>query len=181
MQNQYTMSKLLFLGIIATQLITACGSTSVTGPEPLRIIEAEGLEIPVYDEEGLEYFLEKQDDKVHVVNFWATWCAPCVKELPEFERLNSELKGEGVEVVLVSLDFEKDLDEKLPRFVKQKLKSDVIVVLPDSEQKMIDMVSSQWDGALPGTLIYDNNKRFFIAGSTDYEELMTELRKFKDL
>ena len=56
------------------------------------------------DYQQLKPLLYQNSESVQVVNFWATWCAPCIKELPYFEELN---KLEGVEVVLVSLDFPK--------------------------------------------------------------------------
>ena len=70
--------------------------------------EAESVldyDLKIYDYDGLEPLINKQDDKVHVVNFWATWCAPCVKELPYFEEINEKYKSNNVEVLLVSLDF----------------------------------------------------------------------------
>ena len=52
----------------------------------------------------LQPLLHQKTESVQVVNFWATWCAPCIKELPYFEELN---KLENVDVLLVSLDFPK--------------------------------------------------------------------------
>ncbi|WP_304198193.1 TlpA disulfide reductase family protein [Flavobacterium alvei] len=56
---------------------------------------------------------------IYVVNFWATWCGPCVKELPHFEQLNSENKN--IKVVLVSLDFKNTLESKLKPFLKKNV------------------------------------------------------------
>jgi thiol-disulfide isomerase/thioredoxin len=44
-------------------------------------------------------------DTIYVVNFWATWCKPCVEELPIFDSLNLEVKGQAIKVLLVNLDF----------------------------------------------------------------------------
>ena len=155
-------------------------TTTAKSPEPIRTVDAEGLNIPVYNENGLDYYLNKKDDKIHIVNFWATWCAPCVKELPYFEQINEEFKDDGVEVTLVSLDFEHQLDTKLVSFVKENLKSKVVVVLPESEQAMIEKVSKNWQtGAIPATLIYNNDKRYFIEGQTNYEELKQQIENFR--
>ena len=43
--------------------------------------------------------------KVYLIDFWATWCKPCIKELPAFEELNARYQDKGLKVVLVSLDF----------------------------------------------------------------------------
>ena len=64
--------------------------------------------VAVYDNyAALEKEILSDKNTIYVVNFWATWCAPCVKELPYFEQLNSENKN--VKVVLVSLDFKNNL------------------------------------------------------------------------
>lgn len=149
-------------------------------PEAIQVLEDGDLNIPVYNEDALEYYLNKKDGKTHIVNFWATWCAPCVKELPYFEQVNEEFKDDNVEVTLVSLDFEQQLEDKLLPYVKRNLKSDVIVVLPENEQEMIRKVSKNWQtGAIPATLIYNDVKRYFIEGETTYEELTTHIEKFK--
>ena len=54
--------------------------------------------------------IEKGKDSIYVVNFWATWCAPCIKELPHFEKLNAEFKSEKLAVLLVSVDFKSKLN-----------------------------------------------------------------------
>lgn len=158
--------------------LTACSQKEVALPEPLQLVADTELEIPVYDEEGIQYYLERNDDKIHVVNFWATWCKPCVEELPEFEKLNAEYKNKGVEVTLISMDFEEQFESKLLPYVKQNLKSNVVVVVPEDENGFPDKVDKNWNGALPATLIYDKNKRYFISGKTDYEELLEQIKKF---
>jgi len=70
-----------FLFLSAFFVIVSCSSKEPTPPEPLQLIADEELEIPVYNEEGIKYYLEREDDKIHVVNFWATWCKPCVEDL----------------------------------------------------------------------------------------------------
>jgi len=58
---------------------------------------------------------------VKVINFWATWCAPCVKEMPFFEKLNRDDKN--IKVILVSMDYDLDPDPaKVKRFIERKKK-----------------------------------------------------------
>ena len=59
----------------------------------------------------LKPLLEKEDGKTYIINFWATWCAPCVKELPYFEKIKEEYADNNVEVLLVSLDFPKQVEK----------------------------------------------------------------------
>ena len=94
------------------------GSTYNVEKDNGVIVDA--FKLDVYNYDGLEPLINIKDDKVHVVNFWATWCAPCVKELPYFEDINENYKGKGVDVLLVSLDFPKNYDSKLKPFIKFK-------------------------------------------------------------
>ena len=62
-------------------------------------------EIPFIKTAQLEQWLNADTDTVYVLNFWATWCGPCVAELPEFEKLNEKYAAQKVKVVLISTDF----------------------------------------------------------------------------
>src|SRR5471030_1759528 len=68
----------------------------------------------------LEKRIKNNSDTTYIVNFWATWCAPCVKELPDFDSINKVYKGQQVKVLLVSMDFKEDLRSKLIPFIKEK-------------------------------------------------------------
>lgn len=127
----------------------------------------------------LKPFLEKQDNKTYVINFWATWCGPCVKELPYFERVNKEYVSKNVEVLLVSLDFPKQVEKQLIPFIeKNKLKSEVILLDDANENYWIKAIDSTWTGAIPATIIYNKNKRKFYEKSFDYKTLENELQTF---
>jgi thiol-disulfide isomerase/thioredoxin len=112
------------------------------------------------------------------VNFWATWCKPCVKELPAFEKLNEVYANDKVKVLLVSLDFIKHFETKVKPFVAEKnLKSDVILLNDPRSNQWIDKVSKEWSGAIPATVIYRGKDRLFYEGSFTYEELEKEMLK----
>ena len=151
---------------------TAKNTSSVT-----ETIESDVLEI--YDYEGVKKYLHLEDDTVYIVNFWATWCAPCVKELPYFEELGAKYRDKNVEVILISLDFPKHYDTKLKPFLKKHdLKSKVIVLNDPDMNTWIPKVNEDWSGAIPATLIYNKNERQFYEQSFDFEELKTEVDKF---
>ncbi|WP_298778981.1 TlpA disulfide reductase family protein [uncultured Polaribacter sp.] len=127
----------------------------------------------------LKPLLEKKDDKTYIINFWATWCAPCVKELPYFERITKEYADKNVEVLLVSLDFPKQVDKKLIPFInKRKLKSEVIYFNDINEDVWIKDIEESWSGAIPATIIYNKSKRKFYEQSFDYQTLENELKTF---
>ena len=132
-----------------------------------------------YTYEELKPLLYKNDDKIYVVNFWATWCAPCVKELPYFEKLKAAYQDKNVEVLLVSLDFPKQVEKRLIPFInKKKLKSKVVLLNDVNEDVWIKAIDSTWGGALPATLIYNTKKRSFFEQSFDYKTLENKLQTF---
>ncbi|MDX1407529.1 MAG: TlpA disulfide reductase family protein, partial [Saprospiraceae bacterium] len=81
-----------------------------------EVSSAENDEIDVVDFKGLQKYLDQYGDKTLVINFWATWCVPCVKELPYFEKATDYYTDEDVEVILVSLDFSRQIDTRLKPF-----------------------------------------------------------------
>ena len=136
-------------------------------------------DLEVYDFAGFEKFLNQNDNKIHVINFWATWCAPCVKELPYFEKLNTEYGKKNVEVLLVSLDFPHLYDSKLKPFIKIKNIRSKVIALDDVDMNTwIPKVDEAWSGSLPATIIYKNKERKFFEQSFTFEELETEVKQF---
>ena len=76
--------------------------------------------VPIIKVDDLNKRLHNGIDTIYVVNFWATWCAPCVAELPYFEKIDSVYRGQKVKVILVSTDFKKDIDSRLNSFIERK-------------------------------------------------------------
>jgi thiol-disulfide isomerase/thioredoxin len=132
-----------------------------------------------YTYNELKPLLNKKDNKTYVINFWATWCAPCVKELPAFEKLKEQYAEMNVEVLLVSLDFPKQKEKKLIPFINRKKIHSKVVLLDDvNEDYWIKEINDQWSGAIPATLIYNANSRKFYEQSFDYTTLENELKTF---
>ena len=180
------MKHIIFLVLL---LVFSCkndtsGSELVESKDVPKIIEevvvdVSDIDLEIYDYDGLEPLINKKDDKVHVVNFWATWCAPCIKELPYFELINENYKKDGVDVLLVSLDFPKDYDIKLKTYIiKKNIKSKVVALDDTDMNRWVAMVNDTWSGALPATIIYKGDRRKFYEKSFTQEELETELKQF---
>lgn len=132
--------------------------------------------------DGLKAVVQKQDDKLYVVNFWATWCAPCVAELPDFMEVNNEFSGmENYQMILVSLDNANDFEPAIKPFLSEK-KIDADVYLLDDNKRMnywIADIDENWSGAIPATVIYKNGKKlFFIEDQMDKETLRKTIQKY---
>ena len=148
--------------------------------KPVSTYSNDSIIINAYDYKGLANYLNKKNDTTYVVNFWATWCIPCVKELPYFEELNAKYKDNKVKVLLVSLDMHKTIEAKLLPFIKShQLKSEIVVLRDPDADTWIRKVDTSWTGALPATLIYNSEMRKFYEKSFTYNELEKEVSNFK--
>ncbi len=122
--------------------------------------------VPVLNFAGFLPKLHQNDDTLHILNFWATWCKPCVAELPYFEEALSKYNDQPVKITLVSLDFLHQLESKLLPFVKQhSLRSEVVLLHEPDANAWIERVDQQWTGSIPATLFYLNEHRSFYEGS----------------
>ena len=139
----------------------------------------DGVTVHTYSFAQFEERLSKQNDSVYVVNFWATWCAPCIKELPHFETIGAKYRTQKVKVLLVSLDMNKQVENNLLPFIKRKkLQSEVIHLHEPDANAWISKVDPQWTGAIPATVIYGNGTRRFYERSFTEAELENEVKQF---
>lgn len=126
----------------------------------------------------LEKRIRNNSDTTYIINFWATWCVPCVKELPDFDSINTAYINKKVKVILVSLDFKEDLKIKLMPFIStKKIKSEVVLLDELNANYFIPKISDDWSGAIPATLIINNQKKLnhFFEKKLNYEFLKTEI------
>lgn len=135
-------------------------------------------EIPIIKFADLEKLIDNKDQNIRVINFWATWCAPCVSELPLFEAIPSD----QADVVLINLDFADKIDRVKSFVVRKKLTKEVLLLDEIDYNSWIDKVDKTWSGAIPATLFVNSKtgERKFVAKELTEGELQTILSELKD-
>lgn len=131
--------------------------------------------IPAYSADDIIHRTSSKDT-LYIINFWATWCAPCVQELPEFNKLQKKYEGRPVKVLLVSLDFKTDYPNKLAVFLQRKNIMPEVVWLSDTNPNdFIPKIENSWEGSIPATVIVHPGKGFkkFIEGQVSEREIAT--------
>ncbi len=150
---------LLFIGLLTAN----CSQKKSAQVEP---------KVPIVDFEELQPLLNIRNDTTYVVNFWATWCTPCIKELPYLETINNEYAYKKVKVILVNLDFPNHYETRLLPFIKEKgLKSKIIMLDDPNANKWINLVSPDWSGSIPATIIYNKNESRFFEKAFELDEI----------
>jgi thiol-disulfide isomerase/thioredoxin len=128
--------------------------------------------IPEIDRDGIAEIIQKQNDTTYVINFWATWCSPCVKEIGYFEELHRDYASEKLQVILVSLDFPNQKERRVVPFLQEKDISAPVRLVTDLDyNSWISMVDPSWSGAIPATLIYNSEERLFLEKELTQSEL----------
>jgi thiol-disulfide isomerase/thioredoxin len=145
-------------------------------------IQAKG-QVPILRFDQLESILTRPSDTTYVVNFWATWCAPCVEELPLFERLHAEIQHRKAKVLLVSMDFQAELQTVVLPFLKRRdLQCPVVLLNEPDYNAWINRIEPSWQGGIPATLVLNNARKYrsFFAQRVSYDLIMKELEKSTD-
>lgn len=116
--------------------------------------------------------MAKDDDTTRIINLWATWCAPCIKELPYFEEVNAESQDAKIKIILLAVE---DTPESISRFVtKKNIQSRVMILDETDGSYWIPKINIDWQGEIPVTLVVNNahQKKKFHSGEIDKENLI---------
>lgn len=143
------MNKYKYVGLVLFCFFTLHKSIAQDGQ--MKVIEVSELE---------SIMNQSDSEKLLVINFWATWCRPCVKELPYF--VNAQNQFTNVEFVYMSIDFSENAS-KAEKFANKKgLNPQALYLIDDLDyNSWIDKVSPQWSGAIPATLLIKGGKKYF--------------------
>ena len=130
--------------------------------------ESPTFKIISYDE--FEEITEQKSENIKIYNFWATWCAPCVKEMPVFEKVVNEDKD--LDLYFISLDDGRKPGRVTDFMKKRGIKAPVYLLDDVDFNSWIDKVSKEWSGAIPATLfILPDGSRSFHEGEVDETQL----------
>lgn len=133
-----------------------------------RAQKAEIIKLP-----ALQEIITADAEEIKVINFWATWCAPCIKELPLFQKLHESRTD--VKVTLVSMDLDLDPNpEKVYKFIARKnITAKVVILDEQNPNAWIDKIEKEWSGALPATIVINTKtgKKKFVERELQEGEL----------
>lgn len=145
----------------------------------LSVQSTKAQEIKIYKVNDLVKRISNTDT-FYVVNFWATWCGPCVKELPEFDKVAAAFNGKPVKILLVSMDFKEAYPKKIMAAIKKKkLAHEVIWFNETNANEFIPKISNEWQGSIPATLLSYKKTEYtnFFEGSIVAPRLQTLIEK----
>jgi len=132
--------------------------------------------LKIVDFDELKTIINKKDDKLYLVNFWATWCKPCVAELPGFMEVNKTYRNNPhFKMILVSMDMAKDLNTAVKTFITKNNITPDVYLLDDNKRmnEWIPTIDTNWSGAIPATVFYRNGEKLeFIENVVEKEELV---------
>ena len=118
-----------------------------------------------------------------VINFWATWCAPCLHELPYFQETVRQFADQNVELVLVSMDLPRGPEKKIEQFAAQHaLKGTLFWLNETNADYFCPKIDPKWDGSIPSTLFINkktNYRKFFYRQLTE-PQFRTEVQRLVD-
>ncbi|KAA0875442.1 TlpA family protein disulfide reductase [Nitrincola tapanii] len=164
-----------FFNALLIGLLLLGGSSHALALSLVKPAPEEAQALSFQDLQGQTFQFTDYADQVLVVNFWATWCPPCVKELPSFQRLQETLQEEAFQVILINVGESPE---------------QVVAFLQDLEQPITlpQGLDENWKGfgqlglrGLPSTLIYDRQGKLVerVLGEKEWDapEIVTPLRR----
>ncbi len=185
--------KKIVLGIMFLGMIVGCKKENTTvqpeeqsaeqpqtNTESAPIVEFKKVEYS--PEETSKYLAKQNNDTLYVNNFFATWCGPCIREIPHFKEKMNELKGQPVKFTFINLDAKEDWDGAVKDFAEEHGLSNHIVLLDGSKitADFFPKNFKQWDGgAIPFTFMRKGDKTDETLGMMSAEMLDQKIQSFK--
>lgn len=137
----------------------------------------EPVKLDTIDEAGLKDLVKNNSDKLRLINVWATWCGPCVREFPDLITINRMYRGRDFEFISISADDPANKDKALKFLQKQQASNTNYIFSVDDKYKLIEAIDPNWQGALPYTLLVEPGGKIVYAkqGGLNPSELKTKI------
>ena len=117
--------------------------------------------IPKWKINDVVNYYTKNNDTTYVVNFWSTYCQPCIEEMPYLQSISKKYATNRVKLVFVSLDAKSFYPKKLQAFLKKKKITTSVIWLNETNADIFcPAVDEKWSGAIPATIIVHNKKGY---------------------
>jgi len=128
-----------------------------------------GIKVVTFEE--LTEEINLKTNKLKIVNFWATWCKPCIEEMPHFENV-ANANNDKVELYFISLDFPKELSKVTKFHEKKQLQGNLWLLNETNYDFFMPKIDESWTGAIPATLFVDDSgNKYFYEKSFSEKEL----------
>lgn len=181
-ENKFFRS-LFFIGLCAFFSLAnlSCAETKNTAqksPAETKTQAKEAPRVAQIDDARIKELL-KPKGKPLLVNFWATWCAPCIEEFPDLVKIDREYRGK-VDFFTVSLDFVEELDTGVPKFLSEmNAEMPTYLLTSSDENALISSIAKDWSGGLPFTILYNEKGEITYTrqGKVDHKTLKGEIEK----
>lgn len=142
--------------------------TMISGAQEIKSIKAADLEKII-----------AESNTPLIINMWATWCKPCIEEIPYFLEEVKDHQKDSLTILLVSLDFKEDFPVEIAAFVKKrKFKAPIVWLDETNADYFCPKVDAKWSGAIPATLFINNKTgyRKFAEEQLSHEDLKKEIK-----
>ena len=137
------------------------------------------ISVELIDQAKLEEIISDRNNKILLINIWATWCIPCREEFPDLVKLSESYKSK-IDIIAISVDFEDQLNSKVLPFLESvDVNFPIYISNFKNDEQLIKFLNIEWSGALPATFIYsDNGEQIkFLEGKQSYESFSSIISK----
>ena len=142
-------------------------------------INSHAQKIEAWKVNNINEFISAHENDINIINFWATFCKPCVEELPYFIKISQKASSQKINLILVSLDTKVEYQKKITSLInKQHYISNFKWLDETNADYFCPIIDSNWSGSIPATLIINKQKGFkkFIESSLTEEELSNYIK-----
>jgi thiol-disulfide isomerase/thioredoxin len=149
-RHQRRVKRVFIIGLLlfaVCSLLTSCAG-----------LRGDSKLVQPIDENGLQQLIAQARGNVVLLNFWATWCEPCVEEFPALIKISQQFQPQGLQVVFVSIDEPEDIGSKVLPFLKaQGVVLRTYIKRTKDDEAFINAIDVKWSGAIPATFIYNTD------------------------